>query len=122
MSRDAKHAETGAREAATGSTALATKTKPAPDTDAPKNADDEPAADPLSWLPLSGGAKKAAEWISVILAIWLLLNAVGMIGAGFKMAAGDQAKELFSFAENPFVGLAVGILATAIMQLSLIHI
>ncbi|CAM3123893.1 Na/Pi symporter [Corynebacterium gottingense] len=118
MSRDAKHAETGARDVAHGSTAVATKTKPAPDTDAPKNADDEPTADPLGWLPLSGTAKKVAEWISVVLAIWLLLNAVGMIGAGFKMAAGDQAKELFSFAENPFVGLAVGILATAIMQSS----
>ena len=41
-----------------------------------------------------------------------------MIGDGFKMAAGDQAKELFSFAENPFVGLAIGIVTTAIIQSS----
>ena len=96
-------------------------TKPQPDTkpqEAQHEDSEQAPADPLGWLPLSGGAKKAAEWISVVVAIWLLLNAVGMIGAGFKMAAGDQAKELFSFAENPFVGLAVGILATAIMQSS----
>ena len=50
--------------------------------------------------------------------MWLLLNGVGMIGDGFKMVAGDQAKELFSFAENPFVGLAIGVVATAIIQSS----
>lgn len=102
-----------------GGSTVATKHHPdtKPQEAQSENSGDAPA-DPLGWLPLSGGAKKAAEWISVVVAIWLLLNAVGMIGAGFKMAAGDQAKELFSFAENPFVGLAVGILATAIMQSS----
>ncbi|MCT1452082.1 Na/Pi symporter [Corynebacterium sp. p3-SID1145] len=80
--------------------------------------DDAENSDPLSFLPFEGTAKQIANWIAVFLAIWLLLNGVGMIGDGFKMAAGDQAKELFSFAENPFVGLAIGIVTTAIIQSS----
>lgn len=82
------------------------------------DSDDSDKKDPLGFLPLSGQAKKIADWLSVVIAIWLLLNAVGMIGSGFNMAAGDRAEELFSFAENPFVGLAIGILATAILQSS----
>lgn len=74
--------------------------------------------DPLGWLPLGGNAKKAAEWIAVVVAVWLLLNGVGMIGDGFQLAAGDRAEELFSFAANPFVGLAIGIITTAIIQSS----
>ena len=45
----------------------------------------------------------------------LLLNGVGMIGDGFKGIAGDRAEELFSFAENPFVGLAIGIVKQSVM-------
>nr|VDG64221.1 Na/Pi-cotransporter family protein [Streptococcus thermophilus] len=74
--------------------------------------------DPLGFLPFEGTAKQVANWVAVFLGIWLLLNGVGMIGDGFKMVAGDQAKELFSFAENPFVGLAIGIVSTAIIQSS----
>lgn len=80
--------------------------------------DDAQESDPLGFLPLEGTAKQVVNWIAVFLGIWLLLNGVGMIGDGFKMAAGDQAKELFSFAENPFVGLAIGIVTTAIIQSS----
>ena len=46
--------------------------------------------------------------IGVGVGFWILLNGVGMIGDGFKGIAGDRAEELFSFAENPFVGLAIG--------------
>uniref|UniRef100_UPI00263524D0 Na/Pi symporter n=1 Tax=uncultured Corynebacterium sp. TaxID=159447 RepID=UPI00263524D0 len=74
--------------------------------------------DPLSFLPFEGTAKQVVNWIAVFLGVWILLNGVGMIGDGFKLAAGDQAKELFSFAENPFVGLAIGIVTTAIIQSS----
>ena len=80
--------------------------------------DDTQENDPLGFLPFEGTAKQVVNWIAVFLGIWLLLNGVGMIGDGFKMAAGDQAKELFSFAENPFVGLAIGIVTTAIIQSS----
>lgn len=74
--------------------------------------------DPLGFLPIGGPFKTFVDWCSVVIAVWLLLNAVGMIGAGFQLAAGDRAEELFAFAQNPFVGLAIGILATAIMQSS----
>ena len=80
--------------------------------------DDTQENDPLSFLPFEGTAKQVVNWIAVFLAVWLLLNGVGMIGDGFKTAAGDQAKELFSFAENPFVGLAIGIVTTSIIQSS----
>lgn len=48
----------------------------------------------------------------------MLITAVSGIGGGFKMAAGDQAGELFQFAANPFVGLVIGILATVLTQSS----
>lgn len=41
-----------------------------------------------------------------------------MIGSGFKAATGDHAKELFAFASNPFAGLVVGTVATALIQSS----
>lgn len=80
--------------------------------------DDNERKDPLGFLPLDGKAKQIANWIAVIIGVWVLLNGVGMIGDGFKGIAGDRAEELFSFAENPFVGLAIGIVATAIIQSS----
>ncbi|MGV0393931.1 Na/Pi symporter [Corynebacterium riegelii] len=80
--------------------------------------DDAEHKDPLGFLPLTGTAKQVANWVAVLLGVWVLLNGVGMIGDGFKGIAGDRAQELFSFAENPFVGLAIGIVATAIIQSS----
>jgi len=41
-----------------------------------------------------------------------------MISTGFKVAAGDQAKELFAFASNPLTGVIVGTIATALIQSS----
>lgn len=58
------------------------------------------------------------QWIGVVLLVYLLIAAVGMIGSGFKSATGDQAKELFAFATNPFMGLIVGTVATALIQSS----
>ncbi len=58
------------------------------------------------------------NWLLVALLIYLLIAAVGMIGAGFKSATGDKAKELFEFATNPFLGLIVGTVATALIQSS----
>lgn len=60
----------------------------------------------------------AAQWAMVALLVYLLIGAVSVIGSGFKAAAGDQAKHLFDFASNPFVGLMVGIVATALIQSS----
>ena len=58
------------------------------------------------------------QWVAVALLVYLLISAVELIGGGFKAATADHAKELFGFAENPFAGLVVGMLATALIQSS----
>ena len=61
---------------------------------------------------------QALKWIGVVALIWGLLISVGMIGSGFKVASGDQAKKLFELASNPFAGLVIGTVATALIQSS----
>jgi len=58
------------------------------------------------------------KWLMIVGLIYLLLVAVSLIGGGFKIAVGDQAKELFAFASNPVAGLVIGIVATALIQSS----
>ena len=58
------------------------------------------------------------QWLGVAFLVYLLIVAVGMIGAGFKSATGERAEELFAFATNPFLGLIVGTVATALIQSS----
>ncbi len=58
------------------------------------------------------------QWLLVLFLIYLLITAVGMIGAGFKGATKGQATDLFAFATNPFMGLIVGVIATAMIQSS----
>jgi len=58
------------------------------------------------------------QWLLVLLLIYLLITAVGMIGSGFKGASKGHATELFAFATNPFMGLIVGVIATAMIQSS----
>jgi sodium-dependent phosphate cotransporter len=69
-------------------------------------------------VPEQKAEQNIAQWIGVALLVYLLICAVGIIGGGFKMAAGGQAKELFAFASNPFAGLVVGTIATALIQSS----
>ncbi len=69
-------------------------------------------------LPNRGEYQNYMQWAMVALLVYLLICAVGMIGGGFKMATGGHAKELFAFASNPFAGLVVGIVATALIQSS----
>lgn len=59
-------------------------------------------------------------WLSVLGLVYMLLVAVGMIGDGFKWAAGgaEGAAALFQFATNPFMGLIIGTMATALVQSS----
>lgn len=61
---------------------------------------------------------KILKWIAVALLVYLLVCAVGMIGSGFKGATKDSADGLFKFATNPFMGLVIGIVATALIQSS----
>lgn len=58
------------------------------------------------------------SWLGVVGLVYLLLFAVSLIGGGFKLAASDQAKELFAFASNPITGLVIGTVATALVQSS----
>lgn len=60
------------------------------------------------------------QWLGVIGLVYLIILAVGVIGAGFKWVSGgaDGAKDLFEFATNPIMGLIVGTLATALVQSS----
>ena len=60
------------------------------------------------------------RWLIVIVAVYVLLVAVGVIGKGFRQVFGgaEGVESLFVFATNPFVGLVLGILATALIQSS----
>lgn len=58
------------------------------------------------------------SWSLVVVLVYLLICAVGLIGGGFKSATGGHAKELFLFATNPFLGLVIGTVATALIQSS----
>lgn len=58
------------------------------------------------------------NWLLLLLLVYLLVAAVSIIGDGFKQATGDQARQLFAFSSNPFVGLMVGVIATALIQSS----
>jgi sodium-dependent phosphate cotransporter len=66
----------------------------------------------------SAGSSNWRQWLGIAFLVYLLLVAVGMIGSGFKMAAGPQAKVLFEFASNPVTALVIGVLATALIQSS----
>lgn len=58
------------------------------------------------------------KWVGAIALLYLLLVAVRLLSTGFQLAFGEQAEALFTFATNPFLGLMIGILATAIIQSS----
>ena len=62
----------------------------------------------------------ARNWFIVLGMVYMLLVAVGVIGDGFRRATGGQAgaEELFRFATNPFLGVILGTLATALIQSS----
>lgn len=62
--------------------------------------------------------KTILRWLAVLALIYLLIVGVGVISSGFRAAVGDEAEQLFAFAKNPFVGLVVGILSTALVQSS----
>ncbi|MEZ0471661.1 Na/Pi symporter [Luteimonas salinilitoris] len=75
----------------------------------------------VAALPADGERSTSSQWVSWLLVaalIYLLLAAVGAIGDGFKAATGNNAKQLFAFATNPFVGLMIGLVATALIQSS----
>lgn len=58
------------------------------------------------------------NWLILAMLIYGILVAVTVIGGGFKLATGDQAKALFEFAANPMLGLIIGMVSTALIQSS----
>ncbi|MCG7947074.1 MAG: Na/Pi symporter [Candidatus Thiodiazotropha taylori] len=72
----------------------------------------------VAQTSVSAGTSSWKQWFTIAFLVYLLLVAVGMIGSGFKLAAGPQAKELFEFASNPITALVIGVLATALIQSS----
>ncbi len=66
--------------------------------------------------PNSG--KNLLRWANLVFMLYLLLLAVSIVGSGFKLATGEQAKVLFEFASHPVAGLMIGLVATALIQSS----
>ena len=64
--------------------------------------------------------RPVAAWGVVVVMVYLLLVAVGVVGDGFGLAVGGRegAERLFAFATNPFVGVLLGTLTTALVQSS----
>ncbi|MGB3186081.1 MAG: Na/Pi symporter [Ornithinimicrobium sp.] len=58
------------------------------------------------------------RWVGVAFLFYSLIASIDIIGDGFGMATGGRAEELFAYAENPMVGLLIGILATTMIQSS----
>lgn len=73
---------------------------------------------PFERLGLAGRGLRTANWLGVVVGVYVLITAVELIGSGFKVATGDTAESLFAFASNPFVALMIGVLFTAATQSS----
>lgn len=79
-------------------------------------------------MPDTGKAPESSEsltavqrvwrWVAVLGALYLLICAVNVMSRGFRLMGDDTAHQLFAFASNPVVGLAVGVLATVLIQSS----
>ncbi|MDE0094345.1 MAG: Na/Pi symporter [Gammaproteobacteria bacterium] len=64
--------------------------------------------------------QRVIPWLIMLVSVYVLLVAVGAIGVGFRQLCGGKegVASLFVFATNPFVGLVLAILATALVQSS----
>jgi sodium-dependent phosphate cotransporter len=68
----------------------------------------------------SGGAAQWLLWLIIVALVYLLMVAVGLLSQGFRSVSGgsDGAAAIFDFANNPLVGVILGVLATALVQSS----
>ncbi|HUT12710.1 MAG TPA: Na/Pi symporter [Thermoguttaceae bacterium] len=66
-----------------------------------------------SWR--TGGLRRLGAFL---LALYVFLAGIELFGSSFKILGKDTADSLFCGLGNPFAGLAVGIIATAILQSS----
>ncbi len=74
----------------------------------------------LENSPAESSKSTILPWLSVLFFVYILLVSIGMIGDGFKWAAGgaQAAADMFTFASNPFTGLMIGLIATIMVQSS----
>ena len=66
----------------------------------------------------SGRLPRPVKWLFLLLLVYAMLVAVGLIGNGFKAATEEHARELFEYASNPIMGLIIGMVCTALIQSS----
>lgn len=62
--------------------------------------------------------RDSGHWVMILLLLYVLVCAVSLVGGGFKVATSANAKDLIYLADNPLLGLFVGILATSLIQSS----
>lgn len=60
----------------------------------------------------------ALRWVAFLALLYLFLVAIELFGMAMKQLGDAQAKQLFVGLSNPFAGLAVGVLATVLVQSS----
>ena len=62
--------------------------------------------------------KYTANFLTVVSLLYLFLFSIKLLGVSFGLFGGDFAEKLVCSCSNPFVGLFIGILTTAIVQSS----
>ncbi|NQT13847.1 MAG: Na/Pi symporter [Planctomycetes bacterium] len=72
----------------------------------------------MASLTDAGRVRWLARLLFLALMVYLFLAAIELFGDALKMFGRDAVEGLFSGLANPFAGLAVGILATALVQSS----
>ena len=72
----------------------------------------------LNEVVASEGKQPITKWLQLLVLVYIILLAVSIIGDGFKLATGEHANNLFAFAQNPVLGLIIGMTATALIQSS----
>ena len=72
----------------------------------------------MATLTDAGRVRWLTRLLFLALMVYLFLAAIELFGDALKMFGKDAVEQLFSGLVNPFAGLAVGILATALVQSS----
>ncbi|BFM38187.1 Na/Pi symporter [Synechocystis sp. LKSZ1] len=68
--------------------------------------------------PSSSSAISPWAWGLVLGLVYALLLAIALLGAGLALLTDQRLEALFTFANQPWAGLLVGLLATALLQSS----
>ncbi len=64
------------------------------------------------------GGRQWPQAITFLLFLFLFMSSVNMMGSGFKLLGKPFSERLMNVAGNPFAGLMVGVMTTAIIQSS----